>query len=647
MTEHKTDLDLLDEHERQEAYLNDLPEDFQYPLFNGASAIQSQRKSGYKNTACAAREIVDNALEAGADNVWVALQLPGRDREQREKRDTVRALAFIDDGPGMISAGGKDMLRFSLSWGAGTHMDSNDPSRIGTFGFGLPNSSVNQTQLTEVYTRADEDGPWRRAVLDIRPDKMDKYGLIQVPEPEEAELPEWVQSYLDVNGIVLETGTVVVWVRPDNLSYRQSRALTEMLINDFGVTYRYLLNDFTLTVDETVVGPVDPLFSTPGCRYHLPREEGGAEVVYDQSLSVAYFKDEYSGERRLELLSTPEETQAAVAEPSMTVGVINVKLVQFPLGFALGGGYKDFAELGEQALADAKARFEIRKTRRGMSFVRGRRELETIDAFPKSKRDKASGLGDWPLLQTYAYHYGVEVKFGAGLDEVFAVGNDKQTVRPIQEFWKVLHEAGVDIKVSQMDAHQKKLRSDKKKQRAVRETESAGLSHERGTAAIKVAIDLDGKRSHKAPHIIARSKDLRAQAIAGYEEGGMSAEQALEAVRELAERKEYFISTFEAQGGVFFRPSLGESGQQIGVEINTAHPFFDEFYQGVVLSENTEARDAVDVLLLTLAYTELHAASETALALESAREGEWSRFLSTGLKRLRQTSQGALEAQDE
>jgi len=54
---------LLTEIERQQKYL---PDDFEFPLFNAAEALESQRPSGYRNTAVAAREIVDNALEVGA-----------------------------------------------------------------------------------------------------------------------------------------------------------------------------------------------------------------------------------------------------------------------------------------------------------------------------------------------------------------------------------------------------------------------------------------------------------------------------------------------------------------------------------------------------------------------------------------------------
>src|SRR5437667_1834708 len=79
---------LLTEIERQEAVLAELPEDYEFPLFDGRQAIESQRKSAYKNTARAAREIVDNAIEAGAKNVWIVYKRPGeQERAKHERRD--------------------------------------------------------------------------------------------------------------------------------------------------------------------------------------------------------------------------------------------------------------------------------------------------------------------------------------------------------------------------------------------------------------------------------------------------------------------------------------------------------------------------------------------------------------------------------
>ncbi|HEV2551327.1 MAG TPA: hypothetical protein VGU20_28720 [Stellaceae bacterium] len=42
------------------------------------------------------------------------------------------------------------------------------------------------------------------------------------------------------------------------------------------------------------------------------------------------------------------------------------------------------------------------------------------------------------MLQGYAYHWGIEVKFNTHLDEVFDIASGKQTVRPIADFWRLL-----------------------------------------------------------------------------------------------------------------------------------------------------------------------------------------------------------------
>ena len=75
---------LLNEIERQKKYLAELPETFNFPLFNTKRALESQRQNGYKNTAVAAREIVDNAMEAKASKVHVIF-----DTRQNNTREAV------------------------------------------------------------------------------------------------------------------------------------------------------------------------------------------------------------------------------------------------------------------------------------------------------------------------------------------------------------------------------------------------------------------------------------------------------------------------------------------------------------------------------------------------------------------------------
>jgi hypothetical protein len=242
------DQKLLTEIERQEAVLSELPEGYEFPLFDGKQAIESQRKSGYKNTARAAREIVDNALEAGAENVWVVMKRPSEaERAKNERRDAVSAVGFIDDGPGMLPT----MARYALSWGGGTHFD--DPTGIGRFGFGLPNSSINQTRRVEVYTRTGAKQAWVCAVLDIN--NVKQHGLVRVDPPVEANPPAFVLEYMKKNRITLKAGTIVVWDKPDRLTARSASTLRTQMLDDFGVVYRNLLDDFKLVdgqFDEAV-----------------------------------------------------------------------------------------------------------------------------------------------------------------------------------------------------------------------------------------------------------------------------------------------------------------------------------------------------------------------------------------------------------
>ena len=103
---------LLTEIERQQKYLDRLPENFDFPLFNAAQALESQRRSGYRNTAAAAREIVDNAMEAGATRIDICFakpkQLQGPPALRVDQCDRVHR-----QRSGMIPK----MAQYALSWG--------------------------------------------------------------------------------------------------------------------------------------------------------------------------------------------------------------------------------------------------------------------------------------------------------------------------------------------------------------------------------------------------------------------------------------------------------------------------------------------------------------------------------------------------
>jgi hypothetical protein len=612
------DTRLMTELQRQEYYLAKLPADYEFPLFSGKQAVESQRRSGYKDTAHAAREIVDNAIESGAKNVHVFFdRITESTRGRYQRVNSVTAIAFVDDGPGMLPP----MARYALSWGGGTHFE--DPTGIGKFGFGLPNSSINQTRRVEVYTKTKEADEWMRAVLDIN--EVDSHGLLTIPEPQPAELPPFVKAYLKRHRIQLRSGTVVVWDRPDRLTYRQAGSLKEHLLNDFGVTYRGQLGDrFELTVEAEQVQKTDPLFITPDARLYIPEEDGGPRCTVDLDIPVKLYLDDETGAMKLEHIEDEDALEEARNDPSiLVVSSINVKVIQFPVGFASGAP----ADLRDKT--DAYKRFEIRKGRRGMSFVRSGREIETVDIFPKSAHDIATGMGTWPLLQSYAYHWGMLVTFRPELDEAFGVGNDKQTIRPIDDFWRVLTELGIDEAARNANQEQYKLRRKKKEEEAANTVteEPSPATQAAATAAATTGQPKElpsGRREEaKARHEEA-IRDRMRKTQEGYE-------QAKKAIQDQAKRMEFAIGFFESVGGVFYMPDVGNGLQNVAL-INKKHPFFETFYSEVINSGNPKVRAAVDLLLLALTSAELQTEDELRDMYEHQRENVWSPFLKAGLR---------------
>lgn len=634
---------------RQKAVTDALGDDFKFPLFNGRQAIESQRKSGYKNTARAAREIIDNAIEAGAKNVWVVFNRPSAgERVKNERRDAVSAVAYIDNGPGMIPK----MARYALSWGGGTHFD--EPTGIGRFGFGLPNSSINQTRRVEVYTRTDAKASWTRVVLDINPDKLKTIslsGLVTVDEPDEADLPAFVIEHIKRNKINLGTGTVVVWDRPDRLTARSGTKLKESMLDDFGVVYRYMLGDFTLVVDGVTVKKVDPLFLTPDAMFYKSPEDGGAQKTFDPDLTVAYSRDPETGAQILQLLKTAEDVRTARLDSNVeAVGVISVKVARFPYGFAaermetVVNGETKFVSVAKDS--EPYKRLQIRKKRRGVSFVRANREIDTFDALPTTSSDKANGLGDWPTLQGYALHWGIEIRFSPQLDEVFGIGNDKQTVSPIEDFWRVLTDADVDRAAREENRQQNLLRRKKEAEEAERQASDPDHPNPSTEAAAAAEDAMGRNRPLPEPTVEETQKKFDEAVEEKVKESGQTRDEAEEAVKREAKRKKYAIKFFESDGGVFYKPDFGNGLQRIAM-INKLHPFFTAFYSQLNGTGNSKARQVVELLLLALAKAELEGSVAMRQTYEGQREAEWSPFLKIGLSILEQMQPGDPEEREE
>ena len=108
-------------------------------------AIVAMRDNGYKNTAYALAELIDNSIQAGATHVEV-LCSETEERVRQRRRRRVEQIGILDNGSGMDVT----TLRIALQFGNGTRLE--DRTGMGRFGMGLPNASISQCRRVDVWT---------------------------------------------------------------------------------------------------------------------------------------------------------------------------------------------------------------------------------------------------------------------------------------------------------------------------------------------------------------------------------------------------------------------------------------------------------------------------------------------------------------
>jgi len=210
--------------------------------------ILATRDTGYRDVAAAVAELIDNSLQAEANDVQVFViegvdQTDGRTEELPGRSIT---MAVVDDGYGM----GPETLRKALQFGGTNRFD--DRTGFGRFGMGLPNSSVSQTRRLEVYSWQDGGTPFY-SYLDV--DEIASGRLRAIPAPERRQLPTWLSADIGANG------TAVLWSRCDRLGRLRANTIAQRLQAPLGRMYRYAIwAGSRLRVNSSRVRPIDPLF---------------------------------------------------------------------------------------------------------------------------------------------------------------------------------------------------------------------------------------------------------------------------------------------------------------------------------------------------------------------------------------------------
>lgn len=336
--------------------------------------ILATRDSGYKGTASAISELVDNSIQAGATLVVISVTAALSGDEEK----AIEASVF-DNGCGMDPF----TLRQALRFGGSTRFG--DRSGLGRYGMGLPNASLSQARRVAVYTwqfpgsqrgnghsqsRLDvPQEPVYTSHLDV--DEIVRGEMDEVPRPEIVKTPPQV--------CVGPSGTLVMWTRCDRLDNRRVSTIVRKIETELARRFRhYLWNGLRIIINGDPITPVDPLY------LHPDTEVSGAHL--------------FAEELRYEVLANPNDPK--------TTGWVRVRFSELPV--------HEWYKLSN----DEKRRIGISRGA-GVSIVRAGREVDYGWFFMGSKHRE--NYDDW---------WRCEIQFDPILDESFGIAHTKQQIRP-------------------------------------------------------------------------------------------------------------------------------------------------------------------------------------------------------------------------
>src|SRR5690242_8174561 len=124
-------------------------------------ALMSLRASNF-DTPAAVGEPVDNAIQAGANNIKIRLVHGERKVGKKQKlTPVVEQIAFSDDGSGME----RDVLERALVLGYSTRYNSR--TGMGRFGVGATLAGISQAKRLEMYSRNTPQGEFLYSYIDL------------------------------------------------------------------------------------------------------------------------------------------------------------------------------------------------------------------------------------------------------------------------------------------------------------------------------------------------------------------------------------------------------------------------------------------------------------------------------------------------
>jgi len=574
----------------QHEYVEKLESDnFGWDLMIGDAFVRGMRDIGYKSTAFALAELIDNSIQAAATTIDVVFGFEDGAKPSK--------IAIIDNGHGMEPT----MTRASLVWGAGTRAENREG--FGKYGYGLPSASISQAYRAEVYSKTP-DGSWHMSYLDIDEIKDGKWtegNRIVMPDVQAVKPPSFVIDFLkkQKRWENFDHGTVVVWdhLDPARVDYRRREELRNALVTGLGVIFRNYLLATPMTVDGVDVEPVDPLFLTEGFRYYDLDEDRAIELPP----ATVDVKDKESGK---------------------VLGQMRVRFSRMPATFFRNPDYKRTNRPGNKKDA-MNERLPIADANNGVIFCRNGRQIDVIKP-PRYLRGSA-------INATTDRFWAVEVDFDATLDDLFSITTSKQQVTPDPRIWDYLRDqANLFTVLGNMrtayEKEAKELASEVEQEKQGKRASVEAIEKAETFRTTPKPVDTPDRRKEAEDNLDQEAR--RRASKAGVKPAAIE--------RELIAEREgvtHVVTPEDSPGAPFFR-CIQEGGTRV-LYLNTAHPFYTELYAGP--GSTARLRAGLEVLLWVLGNAEVDAepGSDRRSFYTRERSSVWTPTLEDGLAALK------------
>lgn len=556
-----------------------------YNIVIADAFLRGMKDLGYKSTARAIDEIIDNSIQAGASNIHICFGF----EDSKSKNEHPSEIVILDNGHGMDP----EMIRYCLNWG-GTHR-ANDRSGFGRYGYGLKSAAVSFGNRVQVYSKPD-DGEWATTYLDIdellEQFKKDSTKAISIPQAKKTKLPDHIEKMYQRLQNNNKSGTIIVIskIERDRLTKKKHDTLRQFLLEEIGITYRHLLGNVKIQVEGIEVIPLDPLFIMPGA-LHSKIENG----------SNAQPRPEH------EFITTRKNIFGEQVK-----GKIKIRY-----------SFMDHNFYPDSGRGESNPRMTIRKKYNGIIVCRAKRQLDVV--MPPVD----SGWKDFSFGNN-ARHFGVEIDFEPTLDEEFNVSTSKQGVSLSESMWAKLHEEGVYAELKAME----KLYLEEASKRKVEKEDGTGKK-ESEQIMEKAAALLDSPSPVPLEVIKQAENNLQKKIEEEATLRRIDVKKVEQIVYEETKNNPFKIQEQNLKGAAFYEPE--QFGSQIVVTLNKNHRFYTMLYG----EATKEVRTGLELLIFVMAKAELGSAGEVRLFYEAQRNN-WSAHLNSvlGQMELRQSLRG-------